>query len=114
MSAVASLLKHYEAFKPFCKEGSDATHYLCNIVEAHWADSAHEAVFTISANRFLRGMVRLIIGTCIQVGREKLNLSEVKASLDAQTPMPRAESAPAHALHLVSVEYPDGLLKKIV
>lgn len=114
MGAVSSLIKQYPAFKPFCKEGSDATHYLCSITEVHWTDTEHEAVFTITSNRFLRGMVRLIVGTCIQVGRGKLTLSEVKSALDAQTTMPRAESAPAHGLHLVSVEYPSGLLKNIV
>jgi len=114
MRAVSSLIKQYQDFKPFCKEGSDTTHYLCNMSEALWTDTPHGAVFTISSNRFLRGMVRLIVGTCIQVGRGKLSLDEVRAALDTQTTMPRAESAPAHALHLVSVEYPPGLLKKVV
>ncbi len=114
MRNVCSLLTQYKAFKSFCKEGSDTKHYLCDVFEAQWIDKGNEAIFTISANRFLRGMVRLIVGTCLQVGRGKLNISEVKFALDDQTPMPRAESAPAHGLHLMNVEYPSGFLKKIV
>lgn len=114
MHQVSALLKQYEAFKPFCKEGSDAKHYRCNLFEANWVFNEHGAIFTISANRFLRGMVRLIVGTYFQVGRGKLDISEVKNSLDQQTPMPRAESAPAHALHLVAVEYPAGILDDAV
>lgn len=113
MNNVAELLRQFQAFKPFCKEGSDAKHYLCNLFEAHWVDTGREAIFTISANRFLRGMVRLIVGTCLQVGRGKLDINDVKSALDDQSPMPKAESAPAHGLHLVSVEYPSGLLKKL-
>lgn len=113
MNSVASLLKQYEAFKPFCKEGSDAKHYLCKLYEAHWISTEREAIFTISANRFLRGMVRLIVGTCLQLGRGKLTIDEVRSALDSQSPMPRAESAPAQGLHLVSIEYPVGSMKKI-
>lgn len=113
MQNVAALLKEYEAFKPFCKEGSDAKHYRCNIFESHWDISDTEAIFTISANRFLRGMVRLIVGTCLQAGRGKLSVAEVKAALDQQIPMPRADSAPSQGLHLVEVQYPKGLLTKL-
>jgi tRNA pseudouridine38-40 synthase len=113
MNEVGALLKSYQAFKPFCKEGSDARHYLCAVSEAHWIESDQQAFFTISANRFLRGMVRLIVGTCLQVGRGKLDLQEVKAALDTQSPMPRAESVPAHGLHLISVQYPVELLRPV-
>jgi tRNA pseudouridine38-40 synthase len=110
---VTALLKQYHEFKPFCKEGSDARHYLCNVFEAEWTENEKEAAFTISANRFLRGMVRLIVGTCLQIGRGKLTVEEVKNAMDSQSSMPRAESAPPQGLHLVGVEYPKGLLKRL-
>jgi tRNA pseudouridine38-40 synthase len=113
MQKVAALLEKYEAFKPFCKEGSDAKHYRCNIFKSHWDISDTEAIFTITANRFLRGMVRLIVGTCLQAGRGKLTIAEVTAVLDQQTPMPRADSVPPQGLHLVEVKYPDGLLTRL-
>ena len=113
MRNMSTLLRQYETFKPFCKEGSDAKHYRCTLFEADWVCTESEAIFTISANRFLRGMVRLIVGTSLQIGRGMLSLEEVKAALDQQSPMPRADSAPAQGLHLVGVEYPSGLLKKL-
>jgi tRNA pseudouridine38-40 synthase len=110
MRSIGALLTKYEAFKTFCKEGSDAKHYLCRDIKAKLEVTGSGMTFTISANRFLRGMVRLIVGACLQVGRGILSIEEVKTALDQQTPLPRADSAPAQGLHLVGVEYPTDLL----
>lgn len=112
MQDIAALLMKYEEFKPFCKEGSDAKHYLCKVFASQWTFTDREAIFTISANRFLRGMVRLIVGACIQAGRGIVSTDDIKSSLERQSSLPKAESAPAHGLHLVGVEYPPGLLKE--
>ena len=113
MQEVSNAITQYKEFKSFCKEGSDAKHYLCDVTQARWIFTERDAILTISANRFLRGMVRLIVGACLEVGQGKLTIEEIKTALDEQTPVPRAVSAPAHALHLVSVEYPAGLLTKL-
>lgn len=105
MQEVAELLKSYTAFQPFCKEGSDAKHYMCNLSEAFWTSTGDGLIFTISANRFLRGMVRLIVGASLQAGKGKLDVAEIRHALDQQSPVPRADSAPAHGLHLVRVDY---------
>jgi tRNA pseudouridine38-40 synthase len=75
-----------------------------------WTETRHGLIFEISANRFLRGMVRLIVGASLQVGRGKLSLDEIREAMDTQSPIPRADSAPAHGLFLAHVEYPLGML----
>jgi tRNA pseudouridine38-40 synthase len=112
MEQVAQLLLQYDTFKPFCKEGSDAKHYRCQLFESSWTFSEKDAVFTISANRFLRGMVRLIVGACIQAGRGKISLDDIKSAMQDQTSLQYAESIAAHGLHLVGVEYPEDVLSK--
>ena len=65
-----------------------------------------DLVYEISANRFLRGMVRLIVGMSIQVGLGKESLDRVSEALQQQAPLARSLSAPAHGLYLSKVEYP--------
>ena len=110
MKEVAALLPRYDMFKSFCKEGSDAKHFRCQLFHANWIFTDDAAVFVISANRFLRGMVRLIVGACLQVGRGKISLEDVQYALDNQLPLDAADSIAAHGLHLIEVAYPDGLL----
>ena len=105
MNEAAVILKEYKEFKTFCKEGSDTPHYLCDLTEAAWSHSHHLATFEISANRFLRGMVRLIVGMMLQVGRHQLSLDDLRKALDNQVQLKKSESAPANGLHLIAVHY---------
>jgi len=110
MSAAAALLTEFETFKPFCKTGSDTPHHLCDVTSVHWDIDKHRAVFTMKANRFLRGMVRLVVGMCLNVGRGKISLNEVREAMDQQMELRLSESAPAHGLFLIEVEYPEAIL----
>lgn len=105
MNEAGRLLCQYKEFKPFCKAGSDTPHYLCDMTLAHWDYTDVDAVFTITANRFLRGMVRLIVGTMLQVGRGQMTLNELRQVMDAQVALDKPESVVAHGLHLVRIEY---------
>lgn len=107
MQAAAAMLLRYEAFTPFCKTNADNFTMNCVLQEARWVFAEDEWTFHISANRFLRGMVRLIVGMCINVGQGKLQLSEVQSALDNQQRLPRPWSAPASGLFLSAVTYPD-------
>ncbi|TNE62120.1 MAG: tRNA pseudouridine(38-40) synthase TruA [Bacteroidetes bacterium] len=110
MQRVADLLIQYEAFYPFCKSHSGTDHYRCALHQARWVkEGANRLVFHITANRFLRGMVRLIVGACVQAGQGKLRLEDVKEALDRQTTLKRSLSVPAQGLALTDVRYPEGL-----
>ena len=105
MNEAASVLKEYKEFKTFCKQGSDTPHYLCDLTEASWSNSHYRGTFEIRSNRFLRGMVRLIVGMMLQIGRHQLSIDELRHALDDQVQLKKSESAPAHGLHLTGVEY---------
>ena len=106
MQEVAILLKEYTEFLPFCKTGSDAEHYKCTIMESHWIFEENKATFSITANRFLRGMVRLIVGACLNAGLGKLSVNDIKACLENQIPLPVQWSVPPEGLFLEGVAYP--------
>ncbi|HZV68222.1 MAG TPA: tRNA pseudouridine(38-40) synthase TruA [Saprospiraceae bacterium] len=106
MQETAILLKEYSEFLPFCKTGSGAEHYKCTVTESHWIFDDHKATFSIKANRFLRGMVRLIVGACLNAGLGKLSVNDVKECLDKQIPLPVQWSVPPEGLFLENVVYP--------
>jgi tRNA pseudouridine38-40 synthase len=108
LNSVASILPEFQAFYPFCKSHSGVDHYRCDLRSAHWeyGSDGHSLVFHIRANRFLRGMVRLIVGTCLQVARQKMTQQAVYKALTDQTALPKALSVPAEGLFLTDICYP--------
>nr|WP_256534365.1 tRNA pseudouridine(38-40) synthase TruA [Lewinella sp. JB7] len=106
MRRAAQLLLEYGEFATFCKTNSDAFTMQCKVTESRWSFSAEEMTYHISANRFLRGMVRLIVGMCLQVGAGRLEISAVRQALDRQRRLPKPLSAPASGLFLHQVQYP--------
>ncbi len=108
MHGAAALLLQYNQFKPFCKTGSDAGHFKCALKESAWTFIEDGAVYSIKANRFLRGMVRLIVGSCVNVGLGKITIDELKECLDNQSLLSHAWSVPAEGLFLEGVGYGEG------
>lgn len=108
MQELGNLLLQFDAFLPFCKTDSGLEHYRCTLKRAEWAfePEQHRWIFHISANRFLRGMVRLIVGACIQVGRGQLSVDEVREALEQQKPLKKSLSVPPQGLFLTDVKYP--------
>jgi tRNA pseudouridine38-40 synthase len=113
MQEAADLLSHrdsygkgYKNFAPFCKTHSDTKTMQCDITHAEWIFTETKAVFHISANRFLRGMVRLIVGACINIGLGQMTLTDLKQALDEQTPLKKSSSVPPTGLFLTEVKYP--------
>ncbi|MBK9929883.1 MAG: tRNA pseudouridine synthase A [Saprospiraceae bacterium] len=107
LQAAADLILSYDSFFPFCLSGSNLKHYHVQMKSVLWeCPEPGKLVFRISANRFLRGMVRLIIGMCINVALGKLSLDQVKTSLDSQILLPKSLSVPAHGLYLKNIQYP--------
>lgn len=107
MQTAAALLLDYTAFYPFCKSNTDVKTMNCDLHRSEWEILPNEQglIFHIEANRFLRGMVRLITGMCLNIGMGKLKLETVKNALDQQERMTKSLSAPPHGLFLTKVVY---------
>jgi tRNA pseudouridine38-40 synthase len=106
MNDACTILKNHVNFKCFSRSKTDVKTYNCDLTLAKWELSNDQLIFTIKANRFLRNMVRAIVGTMIQVGNKKINLKNFEQILISQDRTKAGPSAPAHALYLSNIEYP--------
>ena len=110
MNQAASMLLNYDDFAAFCKTGADVKTTLCKVSEAGWIqDNDYAWHFRIVANRFLRNMVRAVVGTLIEVGRGRMSIEEFCKVVEGKERSGAGESMPAHALFLESVKYDDNL-----
>ena len=110
MNEAAEMLKSYEDFECFSKSNTDVHTFNCKIVEAYWKEKEDLLVFHITADRFLRNMVRAIVGTLLDVGQGKQTLEDVKAIIKSKDRSEAGASVPAKGLYLTQVEYPEGIL----
>lgn len=109
MNKAAKILFEYTDFTSFSKLHTQTATNNCTILYAQWDMIGEEYVFTISANRFLRNMVRAITGTLLEVGRGKLSLDDFRKVIESKNRCNAGTSLPAKALFLTKVEY-EGLL----
>jgi tRNA pseudouridine38-40 synthase len=107
MKEAAAILLFYEDFTTFSKLHTDVKTNNCEIYEAQFIENEQNLVFRISANRFLRNMVRAIVGTLVEVGRENLSVSDFERIIQLKDRSAAAASAPAKGLFLVNVVYPE-------
>ena len=106
MNEAASRLSGFEDFTSFSKVNTDTKTNLCNVTEAHWTQEGENTWrFTITANRFLRNMVRAIVGTLIEVGRGRMTVDEFCQVIEQKNRCSAGDSVPGHALFLVDVSY---------
>ncbi|MEM1248857.1 MAG: hypothetical protein AAGK22_20925 [Acidobacteriota bacterium] len=105
MQKAAQGLLEYEDFFPFCKSGSDVKHTRCTLTRSEWIFSDNRWAYHIEANRFLRGMVRLITGMCLLVGMGQLTLEELHRAMIDQKRLPKDLSMPPEGLFLKKVAY---------
>lgn len=106
MNIAAAHLLHYSDFTSFSKLHTDVATNICHISHAQWAKEGEQMVFTISADRFLRNMVRAIVGTLVDVGRGKITVDDFCHIIEQKDRCMAGESMPANALFLWQVEYP--------
>jgi len=106
MNQAAKILIDHKDFKCFSKSKTDVKTYICDIQHAHWQQDGSELGFFIQANRFLRNMVRAIVGTLIAVGLRKISISDFEAILASRDRSQAGYSVPAHGLYLEKVSYP--------
>jgi tRNA pseudouridine38-40 synthase len=106
MNRAAAVLMEYTDFTSFSKVNTDTKTNDCTITEAHWDRVADgQWRFTITANRFLRNMVRAIVGTLMEVGRGRMTIEQLRNVVDAKDRCRAGDSVPGNALFLVDVKY---------
>ena len=110
MNAAAAILPAYADFTSFSKLHTDVRTNNCRIASASWTEESPDLWrFSITADRFLRNMVRAIVGTLLAVGRGKLSINDFRRIIESRNRGLAGTSAPAHGLFLVGIEYPDGV-----
>ncbi|UKK49358.1 tRNA pseudouridine(38-40) synthase TruA [Prevotella sp. E9-3] len=106
MNEAASILMEYEDFGAFCKSHADVKTTLCCVTEARWHQTSPTTwYFEITANRFLRNMVRAVVGTLIEVGRGRITLDDFRRVIEGKRRSDAGESMPGNALFLERIEY---------
>jgi len=105
MNQACKVLFDFTDFECFSKVNTEVNTFNCKIYEAHWEQKDNQLLFTISADRFLRNMVRAIVGTMINIGLEKITLHDLKTIIESKDRSQAGFSVPALGLYLTKIEY---------
>jgi len=105
MNEASKILLTHTDFQCFSKVNTDVNTFNCTIFEAYWTIENEKIIFTISANRFLRNMVRAIVGTLVYVGLHKINLEDFNEIIKSKNRDKAGFSVPAHGLYLTKIDY---------
>lgn len=110
MNEAAKYLIGRQDFASFCRSNTDVKTTICDLTYAHWEvkENGH-AVFTITADRFLRNMVRAVVGTLFEVGRGKMTPEQFSEVISQHTRTAAGDSAPAEGLYLTQIIYPEDI-----
>jgi tRNA pseudouridine38-40 synthase len=111
LHAAAALVPGHEDFRSFSKRSTQVKSFLCTVYESVWQEAEDGLVYRVRANRFLRGMVRGLVGTMLQVGRRKLSVEEFVGVLQQKDNSLADFSAPGHGLFLHQVTFPVSMFK---
>ncbi|NND63352.1 MAG: tRNA pseudouridine(38-40) synthase TruA [Flavobacteriaceae bacterium] len=106
MNEAASILLTYKDFQCFSRSKTDVKTYHCDIKQASWQWKSEKLVFTITADRFLRNMVRAVVGTLLEIGLGKMQVEEMHRIIESKNRGEAGASVPAHGLYLTKVVYP--------
>ena len=111
MNKAAALLLHNKDFESFSKVHTEVRHFECDVMESVWHKEGNQLIFKITANRFLRNMVRAIVGTLLMVGKGKIGITEFQEVINQKNRSHAGMSVPAHALFLEKIRYPESIWK---
>jgi tRNA pseudouridine38-40 synthase len=106
MNETCKILMEYNDFESFCKLHSDSDTFICKIKEAKWTRKKDQIIFTITADRFLRNMVRSIVGTMLDAGKNRTSPDEFRKIIESHNRSEAGISAPAKGLFLTDIKYP--------
>jgi tRNA pseudouridine38-40 synthase len=110
LHATAAALMEYTDFETFSKRGAQTKTFQCRIMQSYWEEVGEELHYVVEANRFLRGMVRGLVGTQLRAGRGKYDVAEFRRIIDAKDCSGADFSPKGWGLYLEEVVYPTGLL----
>jgi tRNA pseudouridine38-40 synthase len=110
MNEAAAMLIGKHDFTSFSKVKTDVNHFECDMKKAKWLKKGDLWIFTITANRFLRGMVRAIVGTLLDVGTKKISLKDFQSIIKSKDRKKAGMNVPAEGLYLTRVKYPKRIL----
>jgi len=111
MQRAADILLQYDDFESFSKVKTDVKTFICHIKEARWTRTEDRLEFVITANRFLRNMVRAIVGTLVEIGQGKYPPEKMHDIIRAKDRRAAGPSAPAQGLYLENVVYPPDIFR---
>lgn len=112
MQEAAVIIKGYKDFTSFSKRNTQAKTFICNIEESKWTAKGNVLIYSVRADRFLRGMVRALTATMLKVGRQKISLDDFKAIIEAKDCTKAFFAAPPQGLFLISVNFPEKYFSK--
>jgi len=110
MNDASKVLYEYQNFKCFSKSNTDVNSYDCTVSKAEWKLEGTLLIFHITANRFLRNMVRAIVGTLLNIGRDRINIDDLRKIIESKDRSRAGASVKAHGLFLTKVIYPEEIL----
>lgn len=110
LEAAAAIVKEYTDFTSFSKRNTQVKTFLCRIEQSYWTANGGQMTYNVFANRFLRGMVRGLVGTMLRVGRGRLSLEEFREVIESRDCTRADFAVPPQGLFLMEVRYPEGLL----
>ena len=109
MNLACKYLLGKQDFTSFSKLHTQTYTNDCNVIIANWQQKENELLFTIKADRFLRNMVRAIVGTLLEVGERKIAPEKIKEIIEKKDRNEAGVSVPAHALFIAKIEYPENI-----
>jgi tRNA pseudouridine38-40 synthase len=107
------VLKDYNDFESFSKRNTQSKTFLCTIYQSYWEEHGEELHYVIEANRFLRGMVRGIVGTQLQIARGKGTADDFRKIITTKDCTQADFSVAGHGLYLEQITYPDGVMVEL-
>ena len=110
LNAAASMVKEYNNFTSFSKRNTQVKSFICQVQTSKWEEKNNQLVYSVQSNRFLRGMVRALTATMLQVGRQKISLEQFRQIIELKDCTMASFAVPPHGLFLTRVNYPAGFL----
>lgn len=109
MRRASEVMYKYQDYESFSKVHTSVEHFLCDIMNVEWVEKKDMLIFKIEANRFLRGMVRTIVGTLLEVGLERMTVKEFEEIIKMKDRKAAGRVVPAEGLYFTKIKYPKGI-----